>query len=215
MATPKYTLVYYDIRGRAEEIRYLFALAGVSYEDKRFPFDITHQTIDPDWAAIKNDTDQTPFGLGPVLWDNDLEQPIPGSQVIGRYLSRKFGFAGKSQRQELQIEGVCDYISDIVQEYAMVWMSGDPTKQTKWKAETLPLMLEKLEAYTKKHGSGWLIGDTVTYADCRLHTSYTFLTIDLSHPAYDRAPTIRQLIQKFEQLPAIAGWIAKRKKTFL
>ena len=32
---PQYKLTYFNIRARAEVPRYLFALAGVEYEDKR------------------------------------------------------------------------------------------------------------------------------------------------------------------------------------
>ena len=42
---PKYVLTYFNGRGRAETIRLLFAVAGVSYEDKRVEF--------PQWPELK------------------------------------------------------------------------------------------------------------------------------------------------------------------
>ncbi len=41
----KYTLVYFDARGRAEVTRMLFALANVAYEDKRVKGE--------DWGKLK------------------------------------------------------------------------------------------------------------------------------------------------------------------
>lgn len=35
----KYTLLYFDGRGRAEVIRYTFKVAGKEFEDKRFSFE--------------------------------------------------------------------------------------------------------------------------------------------------------------------------------
>ena len=42
---PKYQLIYFNVRGRAEILRLLFAEAGVEYEDTRIEFD--------KWPAMK------------------------------------------------------------------------------------------------------------------------------------------------------------------
>lgn len=35
--SPKYKLIYFNARGRAEHIRFIFAYAGVEYTDERIP----------------------------------------------------------------------------------------------------------------------------------------------------------------------------------
>jgi glutathione S-transferase len=42
---PKYKLIYFNFRGRAEVIRWLFELSGVPYEDFRFEME--------DWPKYK------------------------------------------------------------------------------------------------------------------------------------------------------------------
>jgi glutathione S-transferase len=42
----KYKLVYFNFRGRAELIRYIFAQAGVEYEDQRITYE--------EWDSLKN-----------------------------------------------------------------------------------------------------------------------------------------------------------------
>ena len=34
---PQYKLIYFNARGRAEHIRYIFAYAGIDYIDERIP----------------------------------------------------------------------------------------------------------------------------------------------------------------------------------
>ena len=41
----KFTLVNFNLRGKAEVTRYLFALAGVEYEDRR--------VTEEEWAVLK------------------------------------------------------------------------------------------------------------------------------------------------------------------
>lgn len=36
---PKYVLIYFNVRGRAEPTRLLFKAAGVEFEDRRFTFE--------------------------------------------------------------------------------------------------------------------------------------------------------------------------------
>ena len=52
----EYKLYYFDIRGRAEIIRLLFATAGKKYEDVRFPMD--------KWPEYKS---KSLFGQAPFI----------------------------------------------------------------------------------------------------------------------------------------------------
>ena len=49
---PKYKLIYFDLRGRAEIIRLLFNAAGISFEDKRLKLDSTGAC--PEWKVLKS-----------------------------------------------------------------------------------------------------------------------------------------------------------------
>ena len=46
---PKYSLTYFDLRGRAEMARWLFAVADQSYDDIRLPY----FTDKKEWLELK------------------------------------------------------------------------------------------------------------------------------------------------------------------
>nr|QCX41803.1 glutathione S-transferase [Pagiophloeus tsushimanus] len=96
---PKYKLTYFNVTGRAEPIRYLFAYAGQEYEDHR----IGHEA----WPQFKS---ETPFGKLPIL-EIDGKR-VSQSVAIARYLAKQFGLLGKNDWEALQADSLIDALGD-------------------------------------------------------------------------------------------------------
>lgn len=109
---PKYKLVYFPVRGRAEFIRYLFALADVPYEEeyidskdwqKRKPgscLKIIHSSTCTLLTGLKRQLygtlifmilSEMPFQSLPILYINDGEHVLNQSLAIARFLAKRFG----------------------------------------------------------------------------------------------------------------------------
>jgi len=115
----QYKLNYFNIRGRGEIIRLVFAAGGQKFEDHRIEF--------AQWPEFKP---KTPFGQLPSLEIHDgnhvtnLSQSIAicnfhikiyknrfvfnlkhlTQSYLARYLARKFGLAGKNDLESAEIE---------------------------------------------------------------------------------------------------------------
>ncbi|XP_038611201.1 hematopoietic prostaglandin D synthase isoform X5 [Tachyglossus aculeatus] len=86
---PNLKLVYFNLRGRAEIIRYLFAYMDLKYEDQR---------IEPaDWPGIKP---LLPFGKIPILEVDGVI--LHQSLAIARYFAREAGNLGRFLLGHLQ-----------------------------------------------------------------------------------------------------------------
>eukprot|EP00069_Balaena_mysticetus_P004346 bmy_17236T0 len=72
---PNYKLTYFNMRGRAEIIRYIFAYLDIKYED--------HRIEQSDWPEIKS---TLPFGKIPILEVDGLN--LHQSLAIARYLTK-------------------------------------------------------------------------------------------------------------------------------
>jgi len=59
---PSYKLIYFNMRGGGEVVRFIFAQTGVKYED----FRVAADTNGDQWREMKP---STPFGVLPVLED--------------------------------------------------------------------------------------------------------------------------------------------------
>ncbi|KAK9506864.1 hypothetical protein O3M35_008723 [Rhynocoris fuscipes] len=100
---PKYKLLYFNARGKAEHIRFIFAYAEVEYIDHRIPKE--------KWPEMKK---SMPFGVVPVLEIEGIGQ-VGQSNAIARYLAHKYGLAGKDALQALQCDALVDTLADLKQ----------------------------------------------------------------------------------------------------
>lgn len=107
------------MRGRAEPIRILFALADVPYVDNRVTHEEFFKLKTSEWIKQKNPINKNdkfyltalPYGQLPILkLKNGLI--LSQSTTIGRFLAKTFNLHGKDEIESAQIDEICDAIVD-------------------------------------------------------------------------------------------------------
>ncbi|KAJ8022369.1 Hematopoietic prostaglandin D synthase [Holothuria leucospilota] len=198
-----YKLIYFDTRGLAETARYMFALAGVEYED--------HRIKNEEWPQVKKDY---PLGVLPVL-EVDGEQ-IPQSSAINHFLASEFGLLGSSNLETAKINVVYEVLVDSLNE-AMKVDFADPKIKEQLKTKFYDDILEThskflVEILEKNNGgNGFFVGDKITLADI------SFLAVRRDMLAYidkddrlHRHPKLQALADRIAAVPQIAEWIKNR-----
>ncbi|XP_060535714.1 glutathione S-transferase-like isoform X2 [Cylas formicarius] len=197
---PNYKLIYFDAPGRAETIRYIFAVAGVEYEDYRFPKE--------KWPELKK---EMPFGKVPVL-EIDGRQ-VAQSNAIARYLAKQFGLAGKSDWEALQSDVLVDTLEDLKMSMMGPMREQDPIRKEEQKVkvmkEVVPYYLSKFEKIVSENG-GFSVGSELTWSDLAFAVSLDYFEQVYGGDALRPYPALKGLKDKVHALPAIADWIAKR-----
>ncbi|XP_019343633.1 hematopoietic prostaglandin D synthase isoform X3 [Alligator mississippiensis] len=196
-----YKLTYFNLRGRGEIIRYLFAYSGIKYEDYRIEW--------ADWSSIKP---TIPFGKVPILEIDGVI--IHQSLAIARYLAKENGVAGKTPLEQALVDAIVDTIDDFMS--MLPWAEKDhDVKQRVFDdllTNTAPGLLQDLEKFLGN--KNWLVGESVTWADFYWDVCSTTL-LSLKSDLEDSNPNIWVLKRRVQALPAIAAWIQQRPKTIL
>lgn len=202
---PSYKLYYFNARGGAEVIRFIFAQAGVAYEDIRLTSE--------QWAEFKP---KTPYGVMPVL---DIDGKIVGgSNPIARYLARQFGLAGEDEMAQLILGGAEDAIDDLKSKLTATFYEKDEEKKAELKKNfaenVIPKFfgaLEKLAA-SNNCAQGWFYGPKVSYVDFYFTNMLDFIQQNTPN-ALDGYPALKKLTENVKALPNIAKWIKERPET--
>jgi len=201
---PQYKLTYFNARGRAELARLLFAEAGVPFEDFRFERD--------QWPTIKATI--KPFGQVPML-EVDGKQ-IPQSKAIARYLARTFKLVGKNDFESALCDAYVDAIEDSTSALREWWAEQDAEKKkaiwAKFVEDNLKPMMCRFDTILKENGTGYLVGNQLTWADIAVYDAVTYLTRhtpDLVTP-YAK---LSELVKKAGECPKIKAYVDKRPKT--
>ncbi|XP_074849698.1 hematopoietic prostaglandin D synthase [Carettochelys insculpta] len=198
---PHYKLTYFNLRGRGEIIRYLFAYSNIKYED--------HRIERADWPRIKP---TIPFGKLPILEVDGVI--LHQSLAIARYLAKEIGLAGQTPLDQALVDAIVDTIDDFMSMFPWTEENED-VKQQKFNdllTNTAPELLRDVDSFlgNKK----WLVGKSVTWADFYWDVCSTTLLF-LKPGLVDNYPKLLALKERVQALPAIAAWTEQRPKTTL
>lgn len=201
---PQYKLTYFNSRGLAEVARMLFAVADQDYEDYRLK--------EGEWDTLKS---KSPSGQAPVLEADG--QTLSQSKAIGRYLAEKFGLAGKTDWDKAKADMIVDCVEDMIKHLAAIHFETNETekaeKKKKYQEEQMPTCLANFEKFLDASGTGFFVGDEMTWADITFSHGVTFPSIAGITVDWGKYPKCKALKDKVEAQPKIAAWIQKRPES--
>jgi len=203
---PVYKLHYFNMRGRAETIRLIFAAAGQKYEDCRIEM--------KDWPNRKKDFKH---GQLPVL-EIDNEQ-LNQSVAIIHYLGTQFGLAGKTPLDAAKCHAKVETLRDMVIPMVEKLMKEkDEAKKKELMEKEIAPEVKKLlgmsEEYRKTctDKSGYMIAGQLTYADLEFHCVVTTAMEWLGADLLKAYPHVQKHYEMISNLPKLKEYLAGRPK---
>ena len=160
-------LLYFNLQGRAQAIRYLLASKGVAFEDQRLTFE--------EWPAVK--TSGT-YGEGPQmpLWVQDDGKYFMQSRAILKMLAFEHGYMPENAQQEYEAEWYLSTVVDCIEmkrDALFVLFNDAPTEeQVQTCIDAMKIFIDKVEAHYAD-GRAHAVGDKITYVDFMLLAGMT------------------------------------------
>lgn len=194
MARP--TVIYFDIRARAEPIRLILEEKAIDYEDR--------QITEPEWAELRP---MTPFGWLPVYREGSLE--IWQSHAIYRHLARIHDLYGTTEEERIRCDVVEEAFADLNT------LIGKPpwrpdfqrTRQTFIESELSPV-LDRLERFLRTNPAGerFWVGSSLTFVDL-IALAHLDCTGSMFPEAMPGHPALQQFCDGIAQLPRIDAYL--------
>lgn len=202
-----YKLIYFNLRAKASVIRMIFAAAGQKYEDYRIEWP------NDQWPELKT---QFPFKQLPVLevTENSKTYTIAQSMTISRFLANRFGLAGKNELERTNADMIIDQVTDIFNGVRLIY--GQPDSDSKQVAlqtafnQTYPRMLLDIQCILEKNQSGYLVGETVTYADLYLVNLYDWFC-ESKGDILNKLPLLKEHDQKIRNMESLRDFLIHEK----
>jgi len=204
---PSYKLTYFDLRGRAELTRLVFALAGTEYEDCRINGE--------EWQKLKP---SVATGALPTLEVDGVV--LNQSMAIARYAAAQFKLGGSTNLEAAQCDGVIETFVECQNSISgPIFAEKDETKKAELKKSLFAEKAKPTSAILEKmlvtNGGVVFVGKTITVADLALYAFMDgmcgFLGEDVAN--FSDYPKLCALKEKVANDPKIAAWLAKRPVT--
>ncbi|CAB3399268.1 unnamed protein product [Caenorhabditis bovis] len=200
----EYKLVYFNMMGRAEPARLIFAYAGVKYKDERIE--------KAAWPEIKP---TTPHGQLPVLHVDGKQ--LAQSRTIERYLAKTFGLAGDNDWDAAKMDELVACVEDFLIQIQPWFKEQDNAKKVEIFKElietTIIPFITAFEALLQANGTGYFIGDKLSYADLAIFHIFWFMNTKILPGALRKYPSLNEFVEKIATIDSIKNWIATRPKT--
>lgn len=203
---PTYKLTYFNLKARAEPTRYLFALAGVEFEDVRIS--------DEEWQKLKA-SEFAPLKQIPIL-EMDGEK-LYQSHAIHYFVAEETGFLGTSAIERGKILAIVETCRDLSLKLAESKFEKDETRKEELKKglhETIPKYTAFFESQLNQNKeSDWFVAKKVSLADVMVFNFFVDkMGLGLNAP-FHNFPVMKGFIKRFADIPEIKTWIEKRPPT--
>ena len=197
---PKYKLTYFKRRGKAEIARFIFAYAGVVYEDKRI--------TEKEWQDLKP---SLPTCMLPVLEVDG--KMLAGSGPIALYLAREFTLTGYNNFEKAEIYSIMDIVNDLVSDVVPAVFGDDTSKEAARKALNEVHIPKYVGILEKLIGDdGWAYGHQLTVADFSIAIAGDMIFLMFPDQAH-HFPKVKKCIDAVKDMPKIHYWINQRPQS--
>lgn len=201
-------LVYFNLRGKAEIVRWVLAVAGVEYEDYRMK--------PGEWTKLKPGS---PMGQVPTMTINGQE--YCQSMAMARYYAVTNGLGGDTLDEQTRADMIVDCCRDMADPVGKAFHEQDPTKKQEmfdtYKRETLPKFMAMFEELLKQNNGGdcYFVGTKLTWADLAflLHTTSFIEYFIGTFEGWNNFPKLKALKERVEQTPELVKWFKERPES--
>jgi glutathione S-transferase len=206
----EYKLVYFNARGRAEAIRYIFAYANQKYTDFRIS-----QHDWPDYKPL------TVFGQVPMLEISDDKSVVKIAQTLAicRHLGNHFNLNGKTELERARADMIADQTFDILNLYNVVRFEMDAQlradRMERFWTQTLPYYIGLFESLFETQKTMFVAGDSVTWADFVFAAFFDLIGEKQRQPLFEKYECCRVICNHIENFKEIAKWKKNRPQTEL
>ncbi len=186
-------LTYFSSRGLLEPTRLLLALAEADYEFVGVGTYNVENQPEPFKKLVSEKA--LAFDSLPLWEEGDFK--LVQSASIFRYVSRKYGLAGKNEQEASLIDMYFEGVKDLV-------MAARGDKDSFF-AKSLPKWLGHFEHALSKNGTGYLVGESATAADVSLFfvlESWTAQGLDTKE-----YPLLQAFQQRMAEKPGIKKYV--------
>ncbi|KAI8321835.1 hypothetical protein GQ54DRAFT_171401 [Martensiomyces pterosporus] len=209
-----YVFRYFGSQGIGETIRLLLTAAKVDWVEER-----------TEWPQEK---DNQPFKHLPVLLEknskDDIEFILSESQVIERYIARKFGLVPSDLQLASRQEQLRDQLAEVWLIHIEYCKATGPRKEAlveKYETEARTLVEVHSRILRENGSNGHYIGDAISYIDLAAYAFFKFfrhegsraLEKQLNLFAPDNAPEFSRLVEAVEAEPALEPYFAAERET--
>ncbi|WP_448247983.1 glutathione S-transferase [Thalassotalea agariperforans] len=197
---------YFDVNGgRAEPIRLALHLAGINFEDHRFPF-----------SDFAQEREQTPLGQVPILTLDGKK--ITQSNAILRYVGKQAELYPSDIYQALLCDEILDAAEDCINKIVATFpLTGDYLKTARDNLITgdLTKYLRFIESKLIEQGGEYFVAQKLSIADLKIVPIVGWInSAMLEHIPTDLvakvAPKLNEHLTRISSLPAIKSYYEKR-----
>ncbi|KAJ6643345.1 Glutathione S-transferase [Pseudolycoriella hygida] len=204
----EYIVHYFDVRGRAEPIRFILSYAKANWKDQRIPYNSFPAVIPPEIKAVAT------YGQVPVLEVNG--KFLSQTTTICRYLARKFNLVGENDWEATKCDEVVDGAQDFSLLFSGAWTENDPEKKKviveKAAADGREKFISRFNAMLEANG-GFFVGSKITWADIIVVNAIDFMEKLWGLNIAEGYPFVKKLMENVFNADGIKEWIEKRPDT--